>query len=118
MSVADEDLLRRAYAAFNARDVDAALALMHPDVDWPNGWEGGRVHGRAGVRDYWTRQFAAIDSHVEPLGFAEAADGRVAVEVRQVVRSPDGALLSDGRVRHTYAIEGGLVRRMEIDEAD
>jgi ketosteroid isomerase-like protein len=37
--------LRRAYEALNARDIDGALALMHPDVDWPNGWEGGRVHG-------------------------------------------------------------------------
>jgi ketosteroid isomerase-like protein len=45
-----EDLLRRAYAAFNARDLDAALALMHPDVDWPNAIEGGRVAGRPDVR--------------------------------------------------------------------
>jgi ketosteroid isomerase-like protein len=112
----DEDLLRRAYAAFNARDIEAAVALMHPDVDWPNGWEGGRVHGRGGVRDYWTRQFAAISSRVDPLSFTDAGDGRVAVEVHAVVHDVDGALLSDSRVRHTYAIEGGLVRRMEIDE--
>jgi ketosteroid isomerase-like protein len=117
MSPEDENLLRRAYIAFNGRDIDGALALMHPDVDWPNGWEGGRVHGRAAVRDYWTRQFAAIDPRAEPLGFADAGEGRVAVEVHQVVRALDGALLADARVRHTYAIEGGLVRRMEIDEA-
>src|SRR5882672_6030705 len=59
-----EELLRRAYEAFNARDVDAVLALMHPDVDWPNGMEGGRVLGRAAVREYWTRQFEVIDSRV------------------------------------------------------
>ena len=33
----DEERLRYAYAAFNARNVDAALATMHPDVEWPNG---------------------------------------------------------------------------------
>ena len=49
-----EPLLRSAYAAFNARDIDAAVELMHPDVDWPNAWRGGRVVGRAAVRDYWT----------------------------------------------------------------
>jgi hypothetical protein len=32
--------LRRAYEAFNARDVEAALALMHSDVDWPNAIKG------------------------------------------------------------------------------
>ncbi len=54
-------LLARAYAAFNARDLDAALVTMHPAVDWPSGWEGGRVTGRDGVGGYWTRQWAAID---------------------------------------------------------
>lgn len=32
----DHDLLTKAYGAFNARDIDAALWMMHPDVDWPN----------------------------------------------------------------------------------
>src|SRR2546421_12843391 len=82
---AHEDLLRRAYEAFNARDIDSALALMHPDVDWPNGMEGGRVLGRAAVREYWTRQFQVIDSRVEPEGFTTDADGRGAVDVHQVV---------------------------------
>jgi ketosteroid isomerase-like protein len=31
----NERLLRRAYEAFNARDIDGALATMHADVDWP-----------------------------------------------------------------------------------
>jgi ketosteroid isomerase-like protein len=48
--------MRSLYSAFNARDVDACLAAMAPDVDWANGWEGGRVIGRAAVRDYWERQ--------------------------------------------------------------
>jgi hypothetical protein len=109
-----EELLRRAYEAFNARDVDAALALMHRDVDWPNGMEGGRVLGRAAVREYWTRQFEVIDSRVEPEGFTTDAEGRVVVDVHQVVRDTAGELLSDGRVEHVYTIRDGLVERMEI----
>ena len=60
-----ELFLRSAYRAFNARDIEAAIELMHPEVDWPNAWEGGRVLGRAAVRDYWTRQFASISGKVE-----------------------------------------------------
>src|SRR6266404_555254 len=30
-------VLKKAYDAFNARDIDAALATMQPDVEWPNG---------------------------------------------------------------------------------
>jgi hypothetical protein len=109
-----EELLRRAYEAFNARDIDAALALMHPDVDWPNGMEGGRVLGRGAVREYWTRQFELIDSRVEPQAFATDAEGRVVVDVHQVVRDTAGELISDGRVEHVYTIRDGLVERMEI----
>jgi ketosteroid isomerase-like protein len=109
-----EELLRRAYEAFNARDADAVLALMHPDVDWPNGMEGGRVLGRAAVREYWTRQFELIDSRVEPEAFTTDAEGRVVVDVHQIVRDTAGELLSDGRVEHVYTIRDGLVERMEI----
>jgi ketosteroid isomerase-like protein len=113
----EEQLLRRAYAAFNARDIDGALALMHPDVDWPNGMEGGRELGREAVRAYWTRQFGLIDSHVEPLGFEVDADGRIVVDVHQVVRDLEGSVLSDGRVRHVYTLRDGLVSRMDIDSS-
>jgi hypothetical protein len=43
-------VLRSACKAFNARDVEAAIELRHPDADWPNAREGGVV-GRAAVRD-------------------------------------------------------------------
>jgi hypothetical protein len=112
-----EALLRRTYDAFNARDVDAVLATMHDDVDWPNAWEGGRVHGRAAVREYWTRQFAAIDPTVTPRAFAERPDGGIAVTVNQVIRSPDGAILSNGDVLHVYALRDGLVERMDVEPA-
>jgi hypothetical protein len=42
-------MLRRMYAAFGARDVEAIAGFMHPDVDWPNAWEGGRLRGHADV---------------------------------------------------------------------
>jgi hypothetical protein len=109
-----EELLKGAYAAFNARDIERALVLMHPDVDWPNGMEGGRVRGHEEVRAYWTRQFGLIDSHVEPVGFEELDGGRLAVEVHQVERDLDGKPLSDTRIRHVYSFREGLVERMEI----
>jgi ketosteroid isomerase-like protein len=112
-----EEVLRSAYRAFNARDIEAAIELMDPEVDWPNAWEGGRVVGRAAVRDYWTRQFAAISSQVEPEGFTEEADGSITVDVHQVVHDAStGELISDSRVRHRYRLEDGLVVRMDVLE--
>jgi ketosteroid isomerase-like protein len=108
--------LKKAYRAFNARDIDGALATMQPDVEWPNGMEGGIVHGHAGVREYWTRQWGMLDPHVEPVTFdADAAD-RVVVGVHQVVRDLSGKVLLDRMVEHVYSLEGGLIRSMEIRE--
>jgi ketosteroid isomerase-like protein len=113
-----EEILRSAYRAFNARDIEAAVQLMHPEVDWPNAWEGGRVAGRAAVREYWTRQFAAISSQVEPERFTEEPDGSVTVDVHQVVRDArSGELVSDSRVRHRYRLEEGLIVRMDVLES-
>jgi len=113
-----ERILRSAYDAFNARDVEAVIALIHPEVDWPNAWEGGRVRGRPAVREYWNRQFAAITSHVEPERFAAEADGSVVVDVHQVVHDArTGELVSDSRVRHRYRLAGALILGMDVLEA-
>ncbi len=114
MSPETEQLLRHIYSAFNRREIDTVLAAMHPDVDWPNGWEGGRVHGHEAVRDYWTRQFKAVSSNVEPLRFKTDEEGRIVIEVHQVVHDPEGKLLSDNMVEHVYTIENGLIRKMDI----
>jgi hypothetical protein len=111
-----EELLRTVYDAFNARDIDAVLAAMTDDVDWPNAWEGGRLHGHEAVRAYWTRQWAAIDPHVEPVEIGPRADGRVAVDVRQVVRNLDGEVVAAGTVVHVYELRSGLVARMDVEE--
>ena len=111
---ADRELLTYVYRAFNARDVDTVLAALSADVDWPNGWEGGRIYGREGVHAYWTRQWAAIDPHVEPVGFDTDEMGRTVVKVHQVVRDLEGNVISEGMVEHVYLIAGGLIKNMEI----
>jgi hypothetical protein len=109
------ELLIAAYEAFNKRDLESALATMRADVDWPNGMEGGEVHGHDGVREYWTRQWGLIDPHVEPRGFHLDEAGRMVVEVHQLVKDLAGNILVDQMVRHIYTIEHGLIRRMDIE---
>jgi ketosteroid isomerase-like protein len=111
-----ERLLRSMYEAFNAREIDRCLANMTPDVDWANGWEGGRVIGREAVRAYWQRQWAAIDSTAEPTAVSERPDGTVEVAVHLVARDKDGRVLNDGHGRHVYEFRGELVQRMTIEE--
>ena len=111
-----EQRLRDLYDAFNARDVDAVLAAVTDDVDWPNAWEGGRVQGKDGIRSYWTRQWAEIDPRVEPVEMAERDDGQIAVAVESTVLDRDGGLIAKGTVRHVYTLRDGLVARMDVEE--
>jgi hypothetical protein len=110
-----EPALRSLYAAFNARDTEAALAGMTPDVDWPSAWEGGRVVGRDQVREYWERQWAAIDSRAEPVAISRRPNGRVEVSVHQIGLDSTGRVLFDEEVRHVYEFRGALVHRMTIE---
>ncbi len=113
----DVKFLEQVYERFNARDIEAVLAALHPDVTWANGMEGGHVAGREAVRSYWTRQWAMLDPHVEPTAFSTGSDGETIVEVHQTVRDLQGALLVDQMVGHIFRIENGLITRFDIREA-
>ena len=108
------DLLRHLYDRFNARDIEAVLALLHEDVMWANGMDGGHVHGRDGVRQYWTRQWSMIDPHVAPLNFTASGDGSTVVEVHQTVRSLTGDIVREQDVDHIFHIRDGMVVRFDI----
>lgn len=109
----DTEQLKYLYDRFNARDIDAVLAMLHRDVAWANGMEGGHVHGHDGIRDYWTRQWSKIDPHVEPIRFS-TGENRAEVDVHQIVRDLDGNLVSDRMVRHIFEFDGDLIRRFDI----
>ena len=86
----DIEILKRIYDRFNSRDIDGVLAVLADDVAWANGMDGGHVHGREAVREYWTRQWTMVSPHVEPVGFHRAADDAIVAEVRQSVRDLEG----------------------------
>jgi hypothetical protein len=120
-----DDIARIAeiYACFNVRDIDGVLGALTDDVVWANGMDGGHVHGREGVRAYWTRQWAIVRPHVEPVRFDRAADGSIVVDVRQSIRDLEGRPLQDQThglkdksVGHIFYLRDGKVARFDIRE--
>ena len=110
-----EDLIKKAYAAFNARDIETALSTMHPDVEWPKAFEGGYVTGHDAIRKYWTRQWTEINPNVQPVAFNERQDRSVEITVHQKVKDLQGNTIFDGMVKHIYTLQDGLLRRMDIE---
>src|ERR1035437_4130807 len=113
-SASEITLLRAAYTAFNARDIDAALATMTSDVAWPRAFKGGFVRGPEEVRAYWTEQWTEINPHVEPVAFYAEGAGHILVDVHQVVRDLAGAVLGDEHVGHCFTLANGLIQAMEV----
>jgi hypothetical protein len=108
------ELLRAAYRAFNARDIDAVLALMTPDVAWPRAFKGGFVRGHEAVRAYWKEQWSEIDPHVEPMAFHSEGAEHILVDVHQVVRDLAGTVVADEHVSHRFTFGHGLIQAMEV----
>jgi hypothetical protein len=100
------------------------LAVLADDVAWANGMDGGHVHGREAVREYWTRQWIMVSPHVEPVSFHRTADGAIIAEVRQSVRDLEGKPLQgqthglkDKTVGHVFRFREGKVARFDIQDA-
>lgn len=111
---AAEQLISRLYECFNSRDMDGALTTMQPDVIWANGLDGGYVHGREGVRAYWTEQWAAMDSGANPLDISVKVDGFVEVRVHLTARDHQGKTLFDTQAVHVFRLKDGLISRFDI----
>jgi len=116
MATQYQDLIKKAYNAFNKRNIDEALSTMQPDVQWSKAWEGGYISGHDEIKKYWTRQWTEINPTVEPVGFNERQNGSLEVEVHQNVKELNGALLFDGTVKHIYTFKEGLIMTMDIEK--
>ena len=110
-----ENLIKKAYPAFNSRDIDTALSTFHTEVQWPKAFEGGYVRGHEEIRTYWIRQWSEINPTVEPIRFNERPDGTFEVTVHQVVKDLQGNIMFNGEVKHVYTLEDNLLRRMDIE---
>lgn len=115
MATKFEDVIKKAYGAFNDRDITVALETMQPDVQWSKAWEGGYISGHDEIRSYWTRQWKEINPKVKPTGFNERENGSLEVLVHQHVKDLEDQLLFDGTVKHVYTFENGLIKTMDIE---
>ncbi|WGM39418.1 nuclear transport factor 2 family protein [Caulobacter sp. NIBR1757] len=107
-------LLLRFYKAIDARNVDAVMAQLHPDVDFPDQLnEDRRLHGAAAVRAYYERAFGLIAGENALSAFHPRPDGTVEVRVHHHVTSLDGALWHEGPVDYCFGFRDGLIARLD-----
>jgi uncharacterized protein len=117
MSQENVDAIRRSYEAWNRRDVEGALKLMAPDVEWvlpDSGLNAGTNHGREGFRAFFETYFEAFESiQLEPLRFV-VADERVVVLVRMFGAGVESGAQVELRAGHIWTMRDGEATRIEL----
>ncbi|CAM3841690.1 nuclear transport factor 2 family protein [Mucilaginibacter galii] len=111
----NQRIIKHAYAAFNARNIEAILQVMHPKVKWAKAWEGDYANGHEEVSAYWQRQWREINPKVTPIGFHQRENGALEIEVEQLVKDLQGNILFNGKVKHIYMVRDGLLEQMDVE---
>ena len=114
----NRQFLQNLYDAFNNGEIETIISVMHPDVKWANGVEGGFVYGRDAVREYWTNQYKVIQVQLETLKFETDENNRNVVTVHQIIKDLQGNLLADATIQQIFNIESGLIGLYEIGETE
>ena len=109
------NLIKKAYLAFNSRDISTALSTFHENVEWPKAFEGGYVNGHNEIREYWTRQWTEINGFVEPKNIIERSENQYEVTVHQHVKDLQENILFDGIIKHIFTVKDNLLSRMDIE---
>ena len=114
----NQQFLQSLYEAFNKREIETIISVMHPDVKWANGFEGGFVYGRDAVREYWTNQLKAIQPELEMLKFETDENNRNIVTIHEIIKDLQGNVLADMTVHQIFTIKNGLISLYEIGETE
>jgi ketosteroid isomerase-like protein len=121
MSGENAKLYRRGIDAFNRRDLDAFLALAHPDVVGVSrvlAVEGGTYHGHDGTREWWNNLLGVFpDFTIEILSVRDA--GRLIVsELTNRAHGEENPAPLEESVWQVSEWRDGQVVRWEIYESE
>ena len=116
MSQDNVEVVGRAIAAINARDVSAYIDLSHPDLElvMPTAPLEGTLRGKAGIQEFFSslEQAASVFRFdVETLQAVES--DRVLALVRLTFVSDRGVPLTQ-RLANVYELKGGRLRRVHV----
>ena len=108
--------LRDAYRAFNRGDLDAAVQLLSPDVEWSEPPEfpgGGSYHGRDRAKQYLTQSRAAwSEVESQPEDFVVVGN-RIVVFVRARLKAKSTDAWREVKLADVYTFQNGQAVNMQ-----
>jgi ketosteroid isomerase-like protein len=120
MSRENVELVRKAWKAWERRDMEALFAFYDPSIVWDQTHYGpvepsGVFHGHDGIRRFFREWFSPFESyHAHPEEFIDAGDA-VVVRVRQGGRGKQSGVEVDmAPYWQVYRLRNGLAVRIEV----
>jgi len=117
MSQDNVELVRRVFAAFAARDIEAIAPLLDPELEVrpaiAGAPEGVVYRGREGMRDFWREIDAAWDEFlIEPQEFRDLG-AKVLVLGRAHARGGESGIVLDTTGGWLAEVRAGLLIRFQ-----
>ena len=112
MSQENVEIVRRGFEAFRRGDVEAALAMLDPAVEWKQIEEPEVAHRPVEVMEAlarWTETW--VDAEVEPQEWIDAGDG-VVVRVKWTGTSKLTGIEVEQSAYNVFELRNGKVIRM------
>jgi ammonia channel protein AmtB len=109
-----DETIVRLYRDLNARDLDAALARLHSEVQWERSGQSDTIEGMADVSAHVRRWWAEFDPELTPVRSRRARGGWIEVELRQILRDSRGNVVSESTIVHAFSERAGLFDRVVL----
>jgi ketosteroid isomerase-like protein len=116
MGTPGEEPVRAFADAVTRGDVEAAVALCHPEIEFLSvlAVSGRAYRGHAGVRRYFEDVASAwAEWRVEVHEIAPGPDGRVAIVMTMHVRGKESGAVLSARTDHVWTLKDGKLLRNE-----
>jgi ketosteroid isomerase-like protein len=118
MPVDKVELVRETCATWSHGDLEATLALIHPDAHWePSGrfiGSGRTYHGHAGVQEFWALfREPWTDISLEPVEFIEVDETRLLTRTRFRGTGRASGIVTETELYVLWTVDGGKVSRYQ-----
>jgi uncharacterized protein len=120
MSQENINLARRGYEALAAKNLEAVLELVDPEVEIeiytrrPDLPESNRLHGHSGFLENLNQLTEAFDEiEIEPEEFIEVGDELIVV-IRTAGHGKGSGIRVENRVAHVWTLRDGKATRFRV----
>lgn len=105
-------VLSALHRAIEDHDIEALVALFHPEARIPDSLDQGLLVGHQEIRAYFLRQFAEMQVGATLLWVHPLPDDRADAIIHVTVHNPQGDFRWEGQVAASYRLDQGLIAEM------